>query len=151
MIDRCRLAVVFIPMLLLVPACLPEVAEDRGEVDAGSDGEGTGEGEDIEDQTQQDGPGVLGDVCSFNNDCHLELRCSCDGDCACVEGARGTGRNGVDACEVGEDCATALCVEANDGFVCSGPCSVDADCGPGLPLCADIAFVGRICVRDPNG
>jgi hypothetical protein len=80
------------------------------------------------------------------------LRCGCseeDG-CACEAGARGTGENGVDLCDDSEDCQSAVCAEDADGtFTCSGPCVDDGDCGPRLPRCADIAFVGRICVREP--
>jgi hypothetical protein len=49
----------------------------------------------------------------------------------------------------GNDCATALCVEGNGAFYCSGPCGSPSDCGPHLPLCSNIAFLGPVCVRQP--
>lgn len=116
-------------------------------------GEGEGEGEEGEgDVCPVDGEGVLtlGEACTFNADCARDLRCACvDGDCACQTGTRGCGANGVDACEDGNDCVTALCVEGRGGaFFCSGPCVDDDDCGVALPVCADIALVGRICIRE---
>jgi hypothetical protein len=80
------------------------------------------------------------------------LRCGCeDGFCACEEGARGAGQNGVDTCLDENDCASAVCAEDSDGtFTCSGPCDSETDCGARLPICAEIAFIGRICVRDPD-
>ncbi len=96
------------------------------------------------DEANRDG------TCGFNRDCPADQRCACseiDG-CFCEDGVRGTGRNGVDTCETGDDCASALCVEGNGAFYCSDTCATDADCGAALPTCMDIVFVGRICVRD---
>jgi hypothetical protein len=96
------------------------------------------------DEANRDG------ACGFNRDCPADQRCECseaDG-CFCADGVRGTGENGVDTCTSGEDCASALCVEGNGAFYCSDTCATDTDCGAALPTCMDIAFVGRICVRD---
>lgn len=95
------------------------------------------------------GDGVLGDVCSFNADCGESLRCACDGDCSCQPGVRGTGRLG-EPCESGDDCASSVCVEGPDtaaDFLCSDACDDDDDCTGDLPVCADIALVGRLCIR----
>ena len=91
-----------------------------------------------------------GGVCTFNRDCPADQRCGCteaDG-CSCEDGARGTGANGVDTCADGNDCASSLCVEGADAFYCSDVCSTNEDCGPALPVCADIAFLGRVCIRE---
>ncbi len=96
------------------------------------------------------GPGEAGASCNFNRDCQLALRCECDLDagCACAPGPRGTGQSGIDQCKSGDDCASSLCVEGPGGvYYCSGECVTSADCTGALPLCSDIAFVGRICVR----
>jgi hypothetical protein len=131
---------------VFVLAACPAVPDDTSDTrrDRAGDGEGEGEGE--------NGSAAVGDVCTFNADCQTALRCGClDGTCLCEAGARGTGLNGVDVCVDGNDCATALCVEGNDGFACSGPCIDATDCGPALPVCADIAFLGPVCIRDAGG
>jgi hypothetical protein len=95
------------------------------------------------------GDGASGDVCSFNADCGASLRCACDGDCSCQPGVRGTGRLG-DPCESGDDCASSVCVEGPDtatSFLCSDACDDDDDCAGELPVCADIALIGRLCIR----
>lgn len=97
------------------------------------------------------GPGEAGAECSFNHDCQLALRCECDGLCECKPGARGTGRNGIDACDAGEQCASSLCVEGpGDSGVhyCSDECASNVDCTGMLPKCTVISFIGQICVRD---
>ena len=98
------------------------------------------------------GPGEAGDDCVFNYDCQLALRCECDqGVCTCEPGARGTGKNGIDACDGGEQCASSLCVEGpGDGgvFYCSDECESNADCTGPLPRCKSVSFIGQICVRD---
>ena len=101
-----------------------------------------------------DGPGKHDDMCTFNRDCMAALRCECSDPvgCSCQKGVRGTGRNGIDPCpgENGSNlCASALCVEGpdNKGFFCSDECKTDADCTGMLPMCTDIAFVGKVCVR----
>lgn len=89
-------------------------------------------------------------VCTFNRDCPADQRCECsevDG-CACADGVRGTGENGVDLCEDGNDCASSLCVEGASDYYCSDACSTSDDCGEALPQCLDVAFIGRICVRE---
>lgn len=104
---------------------------------------GCGGAEPVEsDETNRDGE------CTFNRDCPADQRCECDEStgCACADGARGTGRNGVDTCETGEDCASSLCVEGAGGvFYCSDECETADDCEDALPQCLDVAFVGRIC------
>jgi hypothetical protein len=98
-----------------------------------------------------DGPGVDGTTCSFNRDCHVALRCECSesAGCACKPGARGTGKNGIDPCASGNDCTSSVCVEGppDAGSFCSDECMTAAQCTGVLPLCSDIAFVGRICIR----
>lgn len=102
-----------------------------------------------DDAASDAGPGS-GAPCTFNSDCPDAERCACteaDG-CACETGARGTGQSGVDTCVDGNDCETSLCVEGpGTDFICSGPCVDDSDCTGQLPVCADITFVGRICIR----
>jgi len=121
-------------------------ASDAGSsgLDAAADGTATGTG-------NVDGPGAEGATCSFNRDCHLALRCECDETtgCACKTGTRGTGKNGVDPCASGNDCASSVCVEGppDSGSFCSDECKTSNDCTGVLPLCSDIAFVGRICIR----
>ncbi len=99
------------------------------------------------------GPGKTGDTCSFNRDCVIADRCECNGGtCTCKVGVRGTGQNGVDGCDSGNQCASAVCAEGNKGaYYCSGECLTPSDCKTKLPLCEDISFVGRICVRNPDG
>ncbi|RZO47799.1 MAG: hypothetical protein EVA89_38655 [Sandaracinaceae bacterium] len=93
-----------------------------------------------------------GAVCGFNRDCRADQRCECDEatGCFCMMGVRGTGQVGVDRCVDENDCASALCVEGPGGdFYCSDECVDASDCAGMLPQCTDIAFVGRICVREP--
>lgn len=112
---------------------------------AGADG-GHGDG-----GSENDGGSNL--ECTFNADCPSAERCECELalGCLCRTGARGSGKAGVDPCVDGNDCETALCVEGNGLYYCSGPCSSPADCGPNLPRCTYVTFLGEICVRDPNG
>jgi hypothetical protein len=123
-----------------------------GETDAG---EGGASDASVRDANVRDanGPGEAGVECSFNWDCQLALRCECDeiNGCACKAGARGTGQNGVDPCADGNACASALCIEGppDSGSFCSDECVTNADCMGKLPLCKDIAFVGRVCIRTP--
>ena len=129
-------------VVVVVGAC-PASPDDEAGGGGGDVGEGEGEA----------GDGGVDDGCAFNADCQASLRCGCtDGACLCEAGVRGAGRSGVDVCVDGNDCDTALCVEGQPDssgatFFCSGPCDVDDDCGAALPTCADIAFVGRICIR----
>ena len=98
-----------------------------------------------------DGPGGAGAECAFNRDCHAALRCECtEGTgCACKPGARGTGQNGVTPCSDGNACASSVCTGGppDSGSFCSDECKTSADCADQLPICSDIAFVGRICIR----
>jgi hypothetical protein len=94
-----------------------------------------------------------GGTCSFNQDCVAAERCSCTTSegCRCVVGARGTGRPGTDTCNSGDECASAVCVEANGGVSrCSTACAGASNCPTELPRCISVSFVGRICVRDPS-
>jgi hypothetical protein len=112
---------------------------------------GTSAAEEVaSDETNRDG------TCSFNRECPADQRCACsetDG-CACADGARGTGRSGVDTCTSGDDCASSLCIESNETqagggvFYCSDECATHDDCTGALPVCMDIVYVGRVCVRD---
>jgi len=99
------------------------------------------------------GDGGSGTACSFNSDCPTAERCECDEEtgCFCATGTRGTGQVGVDVCTSGNDCESAVCVEGPDDttFYCSTECTDDGDCDGMLPMCIDVAFVGRICVRTP--
>ena len=96
------------------------------------------------------GDGGPGAVCTFNSDCVATARCECSmaAGCACRTGIRGTGRNGLDTCTDGNDCASALCVEGPSSvYYCSDACSSDTGCTGPLPRCIDVAFIGRICAR----
>ena len=138
-------------------------ATDAGATDAGATDAGATDAGAMDAGAMDAGPAdagvpasdaAEGAVCSFNRECAAAARCECDEvtGCMCVTGARGTGRNGVDPCTTGDDCASAVCVEGSDGtFYCSGECATEADCGAALPRCIDIAFVGRICARTPPG
>ncbi|TNE51451.1 MAG: hypothetical protein EP343_04970 [Deltaproteobacteria bacterium] len=89
-------------------------------------------------------------TCTFNADCPTGERCECDEQtgCFCKVGQRGTGKSGVDVCTTGNDCETALCNEGSDGnFYCSGPCESDSDCQSKLPICSNITFLGKVCIR----
>jgi hypothetical protein len=100
-----------------------------------------------------DGPGEAGAECAFNRECNAALRCECSetAGCSCKAGARGTGQNGVSPCTDGNACASSVCVEGppDAGSFCSDECKTSADCTGNLPLCSDIAFVGRVCIRQP--
>jgi hypothetical protein len=92
---------------------------------------------------------ATGGACSFNRECAAADRCECiDFTCSCRMGVRGTGKNGVDACTSGNDCASSVCVEGSDGKeYCSDECTSDAGCGGKLPRCLSVTGVGQICVR----
>ena len=128
---------------------------DARDGDIGEDADSEGDGEagpgdaDIGHDADWDEDGSLLE-CTFNRDCPEDRRCECDEleGCYCRVGERGTGRNGIDTCEDGNDCASSLCVEGPGGvFYCSDECEDDEDCGPNLPICRDIAYLGRICIR----
>ena len=109
----------------------------------------------VDAATSSDAAVAAGDLgagaeCTFNRDCIAEARCACDEStgCFCELGARGTGKNGVDACTTGNDCASSLCVEGPGGaYVCSDECNDVNDCGGKLPLCVNVALLGKICAR----
>ncbi len=135
-----------IPASLLAFA-LAACASSGGSVDSAGVDTGTSV---VSDETNRDG------TCAFNRECPADQRCDCteaDG-CACADGARGTGRSGVDTCATGNDCASSLCIESNETnaggavFYCSDECATHDDCTGALPVCMDVAFVGRVCVRD---
>lgn len=92
---------------------------------------------------------ATGGPCVFNRECASADRCECiDFDCVCRKGARGTGKNGIDTCTSGNECASSLCVEGSDGKdYCSDECATAANCGGALPRCLDVPGLGRICVR----
>jgi len=122
-------------------ACAPAAAVDAGAVDDVDAGAPV-----VDAGPDSEAP------CAFNRECRDAEHCECDevDGCACRVGPRGTGQNGVDACVDGNDCASSVCVEdAEGGFTCSGECADEGDCAPKLPICADVAFVGRICIREP--
>lgn len=140
-------------------ACASDATTTPSGADAGDDGASTEAGSppphaadagSDAPATTDDGGGP-GAECSFNRDCAAALRCECTeaNGCACAPGARGTGKNGIDRCDAGEDCASAVCVEGPGGvYYCSDECKTSGDCTGALPVCADIALVGRICIRD---
>ena len=90
--------------------------------------------------------------CTFNSDCPPSERCDELANFFCTTGPRGTGKSGVDPCGNSNDCDTALCVEGWPAgtYYCSGPCSGDAGCGPKLPRCIYVSFLGDICARTVN-
>jgi hypothetical protein len=94
-----------------------------------------------------------GRACVFNRDCPDDERCVCDerAGCACLLGPRGTGRAGETVCTSGNECASALCVEANGGVSrCSDACDAPGGCPAALPRCVAVPTLGRICARDPS-
>ena len=100
------------------------------------------------------GPGADGDQCTFNRDCQSALRCECEepNGCFCKPGARGTGKNGVDPCDSGNQCESSLCVEGpTDGeSFCSDECKDETECGGQLPRCLPIPGLGaNVCTREP--
>jgi len=138
-------------------ASVNDASIEEGSVDATSDAPKNNDaaldaGRDADAKAGKDanGPGEAGAECSFNKDCQSALRCECDGTCACKLGSRGTGENGIDACDSGNDCLSAVCLEGPGGaYLCSDECVNASDCPTKLPKCLDVAFVGRICVRQP--
>ncbi len=96
------------------------------------------------------GDGGPGATCTLNRDCVADARCECSeaAGCACRTGVRGTGKNGLDTCTDGNDCASALCVEGPGSvYYCSDECASDTGCTGKLPMCLDVAFIGKICAR----
>ena len=144
---------------------VPDSGEDGGTPDASTDA-GTEDGgapDASTDAGTEDGGSCIPDPetpvggsrleCTFNSDCPCDERCECDESvgCQCLTGTRGTGRAGIDTCSNGNDCESSLCAEGWSGDYCSGPCESSMECGPRLPVCASIAFIGRICIRHPDG
>jgi hypothetical protein len=144
-------------LALLLAACSSSSATAPAAVDAAVDAslDHSADADAAAVDAPADAPTEVGGshtVCAFNRECPASERCACDvaTGCFCETGPRGTGVNGVDACASGNDCASSVCVEGPGGaYVCSGECTGNADCGGKLPLCSDIAFVGKICVRTP--
>lgn len=128
-------------------------SDDSGS--GGDDGDGSVDsGMDAKAVKDANGPGEAGAGCAFNRDCQLALRCECDEatGCLCQPGARGTGKNGVDACDSGNHCESSLCIEGPDPgeSICSDECVTKGDCTGKLPRCILISgFPGPICVRQP--
>lgn len=101
-------------------------------------------------------PGAPGDVCATGRDCEPDL--------GCYEGRPGLGDNQCTvACERDSECAVfddGYCLDTNQGGVCYGACSSDADC-PTYFACdaasarCELLFCGvdadcdgdRVCVR----
>ena len=126
-----------------------EEEEEDGSVDPGNDA-----GEDAKPEKDANGPGEAGAECAFNRDCQAALRCECDEStgCACQPGARGTGKNGIDACDSGNQCASSLCVEGPDPgeSICSDECKTEDDCTGKLPRCIPVFGIPEnICAREP--
>lgn len=119
--------------------------DDAGSYDAARDAKPDGP------KPQVDGPGEAGTPCSFNRECQIALRCDEDTGYNCAPGTRGTGQNGVDQCDSGNQCASAVCVEGppDSGFYCSDECTSAKDCTGALPQCTNIALVGQVCTRTP--
>jgi len=134
-------------------------AADAVGVDAAGDADGTGDTGAPADAATPGDAGVPADAaapgdasnapCTFNDDCPAAERCECDevAGCFCRTGPRGTGVCGVDSCVDGNDCQTSLCVEGTGAYYCSCPCTGPGSCGPQLPVCASIAGLGKICIR----
>lgn len=125
-------------------------AVDAGttDVDAGPTDVDAGSTETDAGPTDVDaGPAI---ECFVNDDCPADQRCECseeDG-CFCAIGVRGTGRNGIDTCATGNDCASSICVEgpsSGTAYYCSDVCETNDDCTGMLPRC--ISGVG-ICARE---
>lgn len=143
-------------LALFLGACSSSSATGPAAVDAAVDALGDALG-DAPSDVPSDAPSDAEasgshSVCVFNRECPATERCACDvaTGCFCETGPRGTGVNGVDACVTSNDCASSVCVEGPGGaYVCSGECAGSADCGGKLPVCSNIAFVGKICVRTP--
>lgn len=150
---------------IVVVACSDETTSSSpSTVDASSDGrtrtDSGGEEEEEEDATtgtdggakdatadakparDANGPGEAGAECVFNHDCQLALRCECDGTCTCEPGARGTGKNGIDGCDAGEQCASSLCVEG-PGDSGAHYCRTSASRTPTAPACCRSARRSR--------
>lgn len=117
----------------------------EGDADAPLDARADGAKDAGKDATARDanGPGEAGTECIFNHDCQLALRCSaCDaGYCFCEPGARGTGQNGVAACDSGDQCASSVCVEE----YCSDECTTNDDCTGMLPRCVAVPGYATLC------
>ncbi|AKV01171.1 hypothetical protein AKJ09_07834 [Labilithrix luteola] len=121
----------------------------------GTKGDSGSTGDDDKDATTKDattndadsaapsGDGGTGATCFVNRECDANLRCECDdnADCTCQPGVRGTGKNGVDKCTSGNECASSLCIGGplpTDQHYCSDECTSDDDCTGTLPRCSVI-------------
>jgi hypothetical protein len=50
---------------------------------------------------------------------------------------------------IGEDRVAHRDGSPDSGSFCSDECATSSQCTGMLPLCSDVAFVGRICIRTP--
>lgn len=130
---------------------LPDPPDDDAALPADAGADATdGEGPTRDAATRDaSGPGVEDTPCSFNDECRLDLRCDEDKGFVCAPGARGTvGFAGP--CDSSNDCANAVCLEGPDGgFFCSDRCVDEKNCQEPLPLCSNVAFLGKVCIRRP--
>ena len=134
---------------------VPDNDHDEDDLDSGTpdDASITDARSDAATGKDANGPGEAGTECALNRECQHALRCECtDYECTCQPGPRGTGRNGIDTCDSGDQCASSICLEGpTDGeFICSDECVDAKDCVGKLPRCVPIAlFPTPICVREP--
>lgn len=94
-------------------------------------------------------------TCFSNRDCAEGTRCvntAAPGDpevACCLPGERGD-RVAGESCADGDGqilCASAVCVEGDDGAFCSAPCDTEVDCPANMQRCFPIGFDGG---RDPE-
>jgi hypothetical protein len=160
-ISRARIllfcSVAALAMLSFVTACADDAPANTTGGNSDTKDSSTPNTDDTEEAAGDDaGPsdelGKTGTECAFNRDCQAALRCECSEDtgCSCQPGARGTGKNGVDTCTSGNDCASSLCVEGPDdgGTICSDECADNNDCTGKLPKCLPVPTLGKICARE---
>lgn len=130
---------------------LPDAPREDAALAADSGEDAAEGGEPTRDASARDasGPGVEDTSCSFNDECRIDLRCDEDKGFVCAPGARGTvGFAGP--CDSSNDCSNAVCLEGPDGgFFCSDRCVDEKNCQEPLPLCSNVAFLGKVCIRRP--
>ena len=90
--------------------------------------------------------------CGSNEDCGPALRCEAVAAdrMVCLGGVRGTGALGDICADSGNDCASALCLEAEPLFgrpdgLCTQTCSDERDCAAPLPVC-EVWFGSGLCL-----